>query len=77
MEHAAPRRYIFVQGEPCPSIRRAKMNTPNPLKNSATLAMIDPARARAAAQALVVLEQMYGYFSFQPMPLEDDRRLAA
>ncbi|HRM73950.1 MAG TPA: hypothetical protein PLI13_04470 [Paracoccus sp. (in: a-proteobacteria)] len=53
------------------------MNTPNPLKDSATLAVIDPARARAAEQALVVLEQMYGYFSFQPMPLEDDRRLAA
>ena len=53
------------------------MNTPNPLKDSATLAVIDPARARAAEQALVVLEQMYGYFSYEPMPLEADRRLAA
>ena len=54
------------------------MNTPaTPLKNASKLAMIDPAGARAARQSLAVLEQMYGYFSFQPMPLEDDRRLAA
>lgn len=32
---------------------------------------------RAALRALAILEQMYGYFSFDPMPLETDRRLAA
>ena len=54
------------------------MNTPlEPLKSPAHLAVIDPARDRAAQQSLAVLEQMYGYFSFEPMPLETDRRLAA
>ncbi len=54
------------------------MNTPeDPLKIAGNLAVIDPARDRAARQSLAVLEQMYGYFSYEPMPLEADRRLAA
>ncbi|MTH76456.1 hypothetical protein [Paracoccus aestuariivivens] len=32
---------------------------------------------KAAIEAQAVLEQMYGYFSFEPMPLEADDRLAA
>lgn len=46
-------------------------------RQPANLAVIAPARDRAALQSLAVLEQMYGYFSFEPMPLESDRRLAA
>lgn len=54
------------------------MNTPAiPLQNAARLAVIDPARIRAAQQSLAVLEQMYAYFSYEPMPFEADRRLAA
>lgn len=30
-----------------------------------------------ARQAMAVLEQMYGYFSFEPMPLEAEERAAA
>ncbi len=32
---------------------------------------------KAAIEAQAVLEQMYGYFSFEPMPLEAEERLAA
>ncbi|SFA41568.1 hypothetical protein SAMN04487972_102154 [Paracoccus halophilus] len=46
-------------------------------KNAAQVAAIDPARDRAALAALAVLEQMYAYFSFAPLPLEADRRLTA
>ncbi len=37
--------------------------------------MLRPAPAKA--QALAVLEQMFGYFSFDPMPLEAEMRRAA
>ena len=54
------------------------MTTPdNQPKIAPKPAVFDPARDRSAQKYLAILEQMYGYFSFQPMPLEDDRRLAA
>ena len=54
------------------------MNTSaTPLKNSAKLAAIDPARTHAMQQSQAVLEQMYGYFYYEPMPLDQDQRLAA
>ncbi|CAM3252630.1 hypothetical protein SAMN04488021_12237 [Paracoccus aminovorans] len=41
-------------------------------------AALRSAGVAAKQQALAVLEQMYGYFSFDPMPLEKaDSRLAA
>lgn len=45
-------------------------------KQTAKLAVLKPAKAESHA-ALAVLEQMYGYFSFDPMPLEADIRHAA
>ncbi|QRZ13467.1 hypothetical protein JWJ88_02045 [Paracoccus methylovorus] len=45
-------------------------------KPSAKLAVLKPAKAENRA-ALAVLEQMYGYFSFDPMPMEADIRQAA
>ncbi|WP_199260271.1 hypothetical protein [Paracoccus binzhouensis] len=45
-------------------------------KPTASLAVLKPARAENRA-ALAVLEQMYGYFSFDPLPLEADIRQAA
>ncbi len=38
---------------------------------------IDTAKDHKQREALAVLEQMYGYFSFEPMPMETDLRLAA
>ncbi len=49
----------------------------NQRKSGANMTVIDPAGARVAQKSLAVLEQMYGYFSYEPMPLEADRRLAA
>ncbi|MFC3571085.1 hypothetical protein [Paracoccus sp. TOH] len=45
-------------------------------KPTANLTMLKPAKAESRA-ALAVLEQMYGYFSFDPLPLEADIRRAA
>ncbi|SIQ24589.1 hypothetical protein SAMN05421641_10577 [Paracoccus thiocyanatus] len=45
-------------------------------KPGAKLAVLKPAKAQGHA-ALAVLEQMYGYFSFDPMPMEADIRHAA
>ncbi|REG57148.1 hypothetical protein ATH84_1001195 [Paracoccus versutus] len=45
-------------------------------KTSANLAVLKPAKSADRA-ALAVLEQMYGYFSFDPMPMEADIRQAA
>jgi len=47
-----------------------------PRKPTANLSVLKPAKAENRA-ALAVLEQMYGYFSFDPMPLEADMRRAA
>lgn len=53
------------------------MKTPDQTKPETTrIAMIDPARDRVAQQAMAVLEQMYGYFSFDPMPSETSLRAA-
>lgn len=54
------------------------MNTlSDPERQPANLTAIPPVATQAALKSLAVLEQMYGYFSFEPMPLETDRRLAA
>lgn len=54
------------------------MTTPaNPTTTTAKLAVIDPAGARLARQSQAVLEQMFAYFSFEPLPLEAAPRLAA
>jgi len=45
-------------------------------KQTARLAVLNRAKAEDQA-ALAVLEQMYGYFSFDPMPMEADIRQAA
>ncbi|MEF9604482.1 hypothetical protein O4J55_19920 [Paracoccus sp. PXZ] len=45
-------------------------------KPNANLAVLKPAKTESRA-ALAVLEQMFGYFSFDPMPLEADIRRAA
>ncbi|MDF3607829.1 hypothetical protein PE067_17795 [Paracoccus sp. DMF-8] len=41
------------------------------------IAAAEKARRGAEVAALTVLEQMYGYFSFDPMPLEAAERKAA
>ena len=41
------------------------------------LAKPRPAGVPARRQALTVLEQMFGYFSFDPMPMEAESHLAA
>ena len=47
-------------------------------KNPAKLSVLQTAKPKADTQALVVLEQMFGYFSFDPMPMEAaEPRLAA
>lgn len=54
------------------------MNTVETLPNTANVAVLNPAADKAAAEAMAVLEQMYGYFSFEPMPFElIEERLAA
>ena len=54
------------------------MNMPDQAKpETARIATIDPARDRAAERALAVLEQMYAYFSFEPLPSEASLRAAA
>ncbi len=53
------------------------MKTPDQAKpQAARIATIDPVRDRVAKQAMAVLEQMYGYFSFDPMPSEASLRAA-
>lgn len=47
-------------------------------KNAAKLAVLKTGKAKADTQAAAVLEQMFGYFSFDPMPMEAaETRLAA
>lgn len=47
-------------------------------KDAAKLAVLKPAETKAKAQAQAALDQMFGYFSFEPMPSErSDARLAA
>ena len=54
------------------------MTTPdNQPKAAPKPAVFDPARDRSAQKYLAILEQMYGYFSYEPMPLESARRQAA
>ncbi|MDS9467206.1 hypothetical protein RGQ15_06420 [Paracoccus sp. MBLB3053] len=54
------------------------MNATEPLQNTAKVAVLNRAADKAATEAMAVLEQMYGYFSFAPMPLESaEDRLAA
>ena len=51
------------------------MTTLNATEN---LAVLKRSANKPAAEALAVLEQMFGYFSFEPMPLEcAEERLAA
>ena len=78
MDFAAARRYGSGQGEAFLRPGEKTMNTPaDQRKDADNLAMIAPARDRSAKQSLAILEQMYGYFSYEPMPLEAERRLAA
>ncbi len=53
------------------------MNNVSDTRQDAKLSVVAPAKDRKALEALAVLEQMYGYFSFDPMPMEMDLRLAA
>ena len=55
------------------------MTTLNATENLAVLKRsADKPADKPAAEALAVLEQMFGYFSFEPMPLERaEERLAA
>lgn len=47
-------------------------------KNAAELAVLQTRKAKADTQPEAVLEQMFGYFSFDPMPMEAaEPRLAA
>lgn len=48
-------------------------NTVEMQKSAQVVALNSKAEAR---KALAVLEQMYGYFSFEPMPLEAPRQAA-
>ena len=51
------------------------MTTLNATEN---LAVLKRSADKPAAEELAVLEQMFGYFSFEPMPLERaEERLAA
>ncbi len=47
-------------------------NRINSAEISQEIARVKPANRVADQAALAVLEQMYGYFSFEPMPLEAD-----
>ena len=54
------------------------MTTPETLKDAAKIAVLNRAAAPAATEAMAVLAQMYGYFSFEPLPYEAaEERLAA
>ena len=54
------------------------MNTSSTISEAAPLSLAAGAASAHKAAALAVLEQMYGYFSYEPLPLERDRvRLAA
>lgn len=50
----------------------------DPKQSLAKLAVMPGAKTAQSLQAQVALEQMYGYFSFDPMPMEavDQRRAA-
>ncbi|MDT1063484.1 hypothetical protein RM190_16540 [Paracoccus sp. CPCC 101403] len=54
------------------------MKTAETLQNPATVAVLNRRAEKTAAEAMAVLEQMFGYFSFEPLPLESaEDRLAA
>jgi len=79
LEIAAPRRYLFRRGEiDVLPIRSCPMKTAETLQNPATVAVLNRRAEKTAAEAMAVLEQMFGYFSFEPLPLESaEDRLAA
>ncbi len=54
------------------------MTTVQTTQTHANIAVLNRTKDKAAVASLAVLEQMYGYFSFQPMPLEQtEQRQAA
>ncbi|SMG12465.1 hypothetical protein [Paracoccus sp. J56] len=76
LDFSAMRRYLFGREDKARSGDSEMTSSAVTQENVTPLTPRKPQKVQDR-EALAVLEQMFGYFSFAPMPLEADLRQAA